>query len=144
MTTQQLLPAARAAQVLCALTGQRLSPATATAAEERAVVALEPVSARVRDGLRREPVLDLDETGFFIRGRRQWLHTVSTPTLTHYTAHEKPGRGAHEATGILPDYKGTLVHDSYDSYLTYPSRHALCGVHLWRELTFLFEERGEH
>ena len=143
LTTQQLLPAARAAEVIGAITGQHVSPATITTAEQRAVVELEPVSARVRGGLRRSPVLNLDETGFFISGRRQWLHTVSTPTLTHYTAHEKRGRLAHEATGILPDYRGTIVHDSYDSYFTYPCRHALCGVHLLRELTFLLEERGE-
>jgi transposase len=143
LTTQQLLPAARAAHVLHALTGQRVSAATITAAEERAAEMLEPVSARIRQGLRRSAVLNLDETGFFISGRRQWLHTVSTPALTHYTSHEKRGRGAHEATGILPGYQGTIVHDSYDSYFTYPCRHALCGVHLLRELTFLIEENDE-
>jgi transposase len=44
--------------------------------------------------------------------------------------------------GILPQYRGTCVHDGWLSYTFYPkSRHALCGAHLLRELVY-FEEPG--
>nr|MDQ3746579.1 transposase [Acidobacteriota bacterium] len=44
---------------------------------------------------------------------------------------------------ILPAYRGTCVHDGWLSYTHYPDcRHALCGAHLLRELTY-FEELCE-
>lgn len=37
--------------------------------------------------------------------------------------------------GVLPDFSGVLVHDSYASYFKahYRFEHALCGAHLLRE-----------
>ena len=41
---------------------------------------------------------------------------------------------------MLPAYRGTCVHDGLLAYTHYTRcRHALCGVHLLRELTY-FEE----
>lgn len=59
--------------------------------------------------------------------------------------HAQRGRAAHAALGLLPAFRGTVVHDGYQAYGTadrpqYRCRHALCGVHLLRELTFLAEE----
>ena len=148
LTAQHLLPVARAAEVLGALVGQRVSPATLAAAEARGAAALAPVTAHIRAGLAASPVLHLDETGFFVADgpgpmRRWWLHVVCTPTLTHYVAHPKRGTAAHAAVGLLPAYAGTAVHDGYASYFTHRGcAHALCGVHLLRELTFLAEEGG--
>jgi transposase len=143
LTAQHLLPVQRAADVLAALTGQRVSPATVLAAERRAVGVLGPVLARIRAGLAASPVLHLDETGFFVARQRRWLLVACTPTLTLYLAHPKRGTAAHDAMGLLPTYAGTAVHDGYASYATYRGcRHALCGVHLLRELTYLAEEEG--
>ena len=148
LTTQQLLPVARAADVLTALTGQRVSPATLLAAERRLATALAPVVAHTHAGLARSAVLHLDETAFYVGDlttggpcARWWLHVACTPTLVHYTAHARRGTGAHAAVALLPTYAGTAVHDGYASYRTHTGcRHALCGVHLLRELTFLAEE----
>jgi len=143
LTTQHLLPVARAAEVLGTLVGQRVSPATLATAEARGAAALAPVAARIRAGLAASPVVHLDETGFFVAAERWWLHVVCTLALTHYTAHPRRGTGAHAAVGLLPTYAGTAVHDGYASYFTHRAcRHALCGVHLLRELTFLAEEHG--
>jgi len=141
LTAQHLLPVQRAADVLAALTGQRISPATLLAAERRIVDVLAPVLAHIRAGLAGSPVLHFDETGFFVATERHWLHVACTPTLTLYTAHPKRGTAAHDAIGLLPTYAGTAVHDGYASYPTYRGcQHALCGVHLLRELTYLAEE----
>jgi transposase len=44
---------------------------------------------------------------------------------------------------VLPRYRGTCVHDGWLAYKSYTlCRHALCGVHLLRELTY-FEELSE-
>jgi transposase len=36
-------------------------------------------------------VRNLDETGFRISGKTQWLHSASTAALTHYRVSEKRG-----------------------------------------------------
>jgi transposase len=145
LTTQQLLPVARASEVLTHLAGQPVSVATVLAAEQRGATALAPVLARLEAGLRRAPVLGVDETGLFVAHRQWWLHTASTPTLTRYAVHPRRGSAAHAAIGILPTFGGIVVHDGYQAFGTapaprYPCQHALCGVHLLRELTFLAEE----
>lgn len=45
-----------------------------------------------------------------------------------------------EEAGVLPRYRGTCVHDWWAAYSSYTQcRHALCGVHILRELTFFDE-----
>lgn len=45
--------------------------------------------------------------------------------------------------GLLPAYEGCAVHDGFLSYFAFGScRHALCGVHLLRDLTFVYERFG--
>jgi transposase len=46
--------------------------------------------------------------------------------------------------GILPAFRGTSVHDGWLAYTYYyQCRHALCGAHLLRELTYI-EESHPH
>jgi transposase len=87
-------------------------------------------------------VIHQDETGLYVAGHRQWMHVTCTPTLTHYAVHASRGRAALDAIGILPRFEGTSVHDGWRSYFLYACAHALCLVHLLRELTFLAEEQG--
>jgi transposase len=146
LTTQQLLPVARASEMLSHLAGQPVSVATVLAAEAHAVTAVAPVVAAIRAGLRRAPVLGVDDTTVFVARRGWWLHTASTPTLTAYDVLPVRGRAAYAAIGLLPTYQGTAVHDGCQAFGTaprpapYPCQHALCGVHLLRDLTFLAEE----
>ena len=49
---------------------------------------------------------------------------------------------AESAIGIVPHSGGTSVHDGWRSYFLYACAHALCLVHVLRELTFLAEEQG--
>jgi len=53
------------------------------------------------------------------------------------------GKAAIDEIDTLPACRGTCVHDGWLSDTDYPDcRHALCGAHLLRELTY-FEEFGE-
>jgi transposase len=68
------------------------------------------------------------------------VHVTSNERLTHYTAAAGRGRTAIEEAGVLPRYRGTCVHDGWPAYSFYTQcRHALCGAHLLRELTFFAE-----
>ncbi|VAX37317.1 hypothetical protein MNBD_UNCLBAC01-54 [hydrothermal vent metagenome] len=54
--------------------------------------------------------------------------------------HTKRGKEAIEDIDIIPKYGGVIIHDCWASYLGYHNwRHGLCGSHLLRELTFVFE-----
>ncbi len=52
----------------------------------------------------------------------------------------KRGKTATQQIGILPHFKGVAVHDAWDSYRSYPCRHALCNAHHLRELTWVEEQ----
>ena len=143
LTAQQLLPVQRAADVVSGLIGHAISPATLLAAERRVAATVAPVVARIRAGLARAPVVHFDETGFFVAQQHWWLHVSGTDALAFYTAHPRRGGRAHDAIGLLPAYAGTALHDAYAAYFSYTGcRHALCGVHIQRELVFLEEECG--
>ncbi len=143
LTAQHLVPVQRAADIVSALIGQRLSPATLLAAEQRVATVLTPVVRWIHAGLGRAPVVHFDETGHFVARQPWWLHVACTPTLTLYTTHPRRGTRAHDAIGLLPTYAGVALHDAYSSYFPYTTcQHALCGVHLQRELRFLAEDGG--
>jgi transposase len=57
--------------------------------------------------------------------------------------HPKRGKQAFDAFGLLAAFVGTLVHDGWKSYRELACTHALCNAHHLRELTSLFEERGQ-
>jgi len=88
-------------------------------------------------------VLHVDETGININGKRCWLHTASSEQWTLFYAHEKRGKTAMDAMGVLADFKGTAVHDHWKSYYRYACLHALCNAHHLRELTYAFEKDGQ-
>ena len=81
---------------------------------------------------------NLDETGFRIGGKTQWLHSASTAALTHYRVSEK--RGA-----LWPMLQGgVIVHDHFKPYFTPKGvAHALCNAHHLRELKALMDIEKE-
>jgi transposase len=140
LVEQQLLPWARACEVLSDLLGVQMSEGTLCSLIERCAHNLLPVEDQLKAALRKATVLHQDETGLYLKGRRNWLHVSSTTHLTHYAVHAKRGREALDAIGILPHFHGTSVHDGWRSYFQYEScSHALCNVHHLRELVFIHE-----
>jgi transposase len=104
---------------------------------------LELFDRLVRDLAAKSPVAGFDETGVRAIGSLHWLHTVSTPLLTWYFAHQRRGREAMDAAAILPNFEGRAVHDFWSPYLKYGCDHAFCNAHLLRELIFLWEVQGQ-
>lgn len=139
LVTQQLLPYARTSEVLSDLMGSQLSVGTIRAWVQRCGQRLQPVERQIKLALRRSPVLHQDETGLYVESKHVWMHVTATRHLTHYQVHANRGTAALDANGILPGYQGTSVHDGWAAYEGYGCRHALCNVHLLRELIF-FEE----
>ncbi len=132
------LPEERLTQILRDLFGVSLCPGTLNNLRRRAAEAREPLVERIREHLIRCPgVKHLDETGFRVGGRGQWLHGLSHQLLTYYRISEKRG-------GVLAGLRGILVHDHWAPYFQVPDGlHALCNALPLYELESLVKIDGE-
>src|SRR5437016_1352268 len=142
LTQQQLLPLERTGEVLRDLLGVQMSEATVGELIKRAASELAPVEQQIKEALLETAVLHQDETGLSVAGKRYWEHVSSTATLTPYQVDQSRGQDALNAIGILPVFKGISIHDAWGSYFLYECEHALCLVHLLRDLVFQAEEQG--
>jgi transposase len=133
----QLLPEKRLAELMADLFGVNLVTATIASMSQACAARFEGFVIAVRDHVARAPVKHLDETGFRIGGKTQWLHIASTILLTFYRI--SPRRGS------LPDnIVGIAVHDHWKPYYTLKGvLHALCNAHHLRELQALIEIEKE-
>jgi transposase len=141
LVQQQLLPLARTAEVMRDLLAVQMSEGTICTLLQRCSTNLTDVEHQIKDALVKANVIHQDETGLSVQGKRSWMHTTSTPTLTHYHVDQSRGQAALDEIGILPQFKGISIHDRWGSYFLYGCEHALCLVHLLRDLVFLAEEQ---
>ena len=108
LNVQQLLPEDRAAQALSDLFGAPLiCPASIVAWVGKKAQALRQVYAFIGVRVAETRVRHLDETGFRIAGKLQWLHTTSSLAFTFYRADEKRGAIPEDLHG------GVIVHDHF-------------------------------
>ncbi|MCA1568526.1 MAG: IS66 family transposase [Acidobacteria bacterium] len=140
----QLLPYQRTSEAMRDLFGCRISAGTVANIVRECAAGLVETELQIKQKLRRSSVIHADETGLRINQRLAYMHVASTPRLTHYAAATHRGRTAIDEINVLPSYRGTCVHDGLLSYTYYDRcRHALCGVHLLRELTYFEEVAAE-
>ena len=135
----QLLPSARVREMLSDVCGFNLSEGTLYETRSQCFEALSEVEAQIKVGVTAAGVAHFDETGLRVNAKLLWLHVASTAALTYYFIHPQRGREAIDAMDVLPQFKGTSVHDGWRSYAVYDCVHALCNAHHLRELSFLVE-----
>jgi transposase len=131
---QQLIPEDRTALALNDLFGvQSLCPASVAEWTRRRARAFAPIAAGIAAQAGAARVRCLDETGFRIGGRTQWLHTIATDRLTSYRVSARRGDLPAGLAG------GVVVHDGFKSYACRMTglAHALCNAHHLRELKAL-------
>jgi transposase len=119
--------------------GLKISPATIAKFISTSSKSLDSYENEDRNELLKSPILHVDETGFRVCGKRWWLHSMSTSSLTYYAVHQKRGKEAIDEIGVIPPYKGVLVHDFWAAYCKYPCMHAYCNAHITRELQGVYE-----
>lgn len=135
----QLLPTERICELIYDLTGHTLSEGTLYNLNTTLANTLKPFTDRTRDLLTTAPVVHFDESGVRVHGKLNWAHVASTDLLTSYTVHAKRGHLAMDAAGILPNFAGVAIHDSWGPYWNYDCAHGLCNVHHLRELRAVVE-----
>lgn len=80
-------------------------------------------------------VLHADETATCVADAKAWLHVACTDKLALFTLAPRSKAGA-ESGGVLPGFRGTMVHDALWLYRGFPEAdHQLCVAHVVRELT---------
>ena len=138
----QHVPYERATLLIGDLAGEQVSTGTQKGWVDRAAVGLTEFDEQLRVLLAAAPVCHFDETGARIAGRLGWIHSASTTMLTRYTAHQRRGTEAMDDAGVLPEFRGTAMHDGWKTYRAYEqATHALCGAHHLRELQAAHEQR---
>ncbi len=143
LTQGQMLPYARAAQLIHDVYGLTISPGTLVAWVGEARIALQGTADLIAQYLRDAALVNADESGLRVAGQLHWLHIVANDTLTWYGLHAKRGMEAITAHGILPNRLGVLVHDCWAPYWKLDdSTHALCNAHILRELLYVKELTG--
>ena len=115
----------------------RLATATIARMSETCAGRFQGFVDRVCALIKAAAVKHLDETGFRIGGKTQWLHIACTLWLTFYRVSPKRGSLMDGVTGII-------VHDHWKPYYTMEGvLHALCNAHHLRELHALVEIEKE-
>ena len=115
-----LLPENRLAELFQDLHGVELCAATLANMTRVAADGWRVCGERIRDLLvAADGTKLLDESGFRITVRGQWLHVLSTRWVTFYRTSERRG-------SLLEGLRGCSVHDHGKPYFTVPDmRHAL-------------------
>ncbi len=139
LMSAQLLPSMRVCDLLREVFGCELSEGTLYNACAQCNEHLEVLETPIKIAIQQAEVGHFDETGIRVGGKLMWLHVASTDTLTYYFIHPKRGQLAMDAMGILPNFRGTSIHDGRSSYAHYICRHGLCNAHHLRELLFVVE-----
>lgn len=86
----------------------------------------------VLDKIKQATLKHMDETGYRINGKLNWLHVASNDKLTYYHHSEK-------RKALLSGMSGIVVHDHWKPYYQMNTKHALCNAHHLRELEALIE-----
>lgn len=140
----QLLPFARTAEAMRDLFACSISPGTVDTTRHRAAAKLVGVEEQIKQGIKKSAVIGADETGLRVAGKSHWIHVARTESLTHYGYDARRGKSATDAIDILPTFTGTCVRDGWFTYDEYRgATHALCNVHLLRELVYVEEVCAE-
>jgi transposase len=90
----------------------------------------EPTYDSLLEAARQAPVNGMDETGWKVGGRLQWLHVAVSAQVTVYAI--LPGRGFEQSVAILgAAYDGFLTHDGWAPYYRFQlAFHQSCLAHL--------------
>lgn len=143
LNQHHMVPLKRTATLMGEFFGLKVSEATVLKASTEAGQRLTPTVAAIAQAFLLQPTVHADETGLRVARTLHWMHVLATQSLSWVACHTNRGGAAFEALGILPKFKGTLIHDGWKPYRALECSHGLCNAHHLRELTYVFEELGQ-
>lgn len=137
LSNQQLIPEDRLQQLFSDVFELEISTGTLASINQKFSALIKTQQDDVLTLLKNAPVKNLDETGFRIGAKTQWLHVISNDKMTHY-------RVSPKRKELLNDITGVVIHDHWKPYFQMTGvQHALCNAHHLRELKALEEIEKE-
>lgn len=110
LRNEQFIPYERERQTLADLFELPISTGSLQNFLETTAENVRPATEAIKEAVKKAEVGHVDETGFYIHGKRCWLHSVSTSELTYYDAilrfvhdFKAPGSSVH-CTPIFPRF----------------------------------------
>ncbi len=144
LNTKGMVAAKNLCEIVEGITGIKPSEGTVVNMLKSAAEAVKSVVSGFPRELQKSPVVHSDETGARVDGKLNWVHVICTKKITYYALSEKRGSEAMQEIGFLPNYHGIIVHDFWKPYFKVTdAQHAMCGAHLLRELTGVYENHPE-
>lgn len=139
----QMISLNRVQKMVTSIIGEVIAQATLLKFVLRLHEALDQWEASAIAQLLKSPAMNADETSLRVDKKNYWIHVYSAGDITLKILHPRRGIEAMEDINIIPRYSGAVIHDCWQSYLSYDHcEHGLCGSHLLRELTFIVESNG--
>ena len=135
----QYLPYDRLSELVEDWYGRKISLGTVFNYNKSCYHRLAETEQKIKQNIIQSKVAGFDESGASINGENLWIHSSSTDDYCYYACHEKRGKQAMDAIGILPQFTGTAVHDHWKSYFRFDCDHGLCNSHHLRELQYIGE-----
>jgi len=134
LQNQHFIPEQRVQQLLRDLFGINIATASIAEFSQTCADKLADFEKAVLSKLENSKVKHLDETGYRISSKTQWLHVCSNADYTYYHINAK-------RKSLLDGLTGTIIHDHWKPYFTLTGvKHALCNAHHLRELKSLAED----
>ena len=104
-------PLERAHEAVAVLFDAPLSEGTLAGLSVDAAERLAPFMTELAALIRSSAVVCADETSTKVGRSTSWVHTASTSELTLLAHHARRGIDAIIAIGVLPGYRGVIMHD---------------------------------
>ena len=108
---KHLVPFKRTTEIFQNLYSIHLSQGTLLLILSQASQASKSAENKIKNTLINSSIAHFDESGIKVNGKIKWLHAATDGKTTLYSVHDKRGVIAMNDIGILPDFKGTSVHD---------------------------------
>jgi transposase len=134
----------RTHEILSGIFNIPISTGTISAMAGNCADGLTLITEKIQQKLTLSGLINCDETGTRVDGKTMWVHTAGNSRYTHLFIHGKRGQEGIDAGMVLPQFRGITVHDCWMPYWKYQNAtHALCNVHLLRELIGIEENHSE-
>ena len=134
----------RTHEILSGVFNIPIAAGTISSMVKRCADSLSETVSKIKDKMTGSALGHFDETGTRVDKKLWWVHDASNCEYTYLDISPKRGTAGMEQCGVLPEFKGTAMHDCWTSYWNYPDiRHAVCCAHLLRELAGITENHPD-
>jgi len=131
----QHLSVERTTEAVSSMLGAEVSTGFVASLAKEAAGGLTSFIDVIRHRLTSSFLVHADETSDQVRTDKWWFHVVSNDLYTYLFASPTRAKSAPDEAGVLPEFRGVMVHDRLAMYFQYEkATHAICLAHILREL----------